>query len=460
MKPSSHPPAIGPRRREVLLALLVVGLAFPSGTGCRVVRTTASVPERTVRVFFPGGKQNQPAPANLQQSLMRVADNYTGEMSESVEEILGTPDSPFTPRGALEFKLATATAAISVATRDNPYAGLFDTASLVTLTRMSLEHHQSTATNAATWKPWIQRIQRVETNVWDLAAQVLSDEQQQNLRQSVDQYFTAKKESWDDFLLEPLRMASALPRTVQAQQGSGGLFELAAIDPFASLDPAVREVTETRLFAERAMYTLQRMPWLLRGQVELLLLDATAQPQVAKALEDSSRLSEGIDRISRAAEEVSRTAAALPAQISSEREALVKALETQEGKLTPMLNSATELSDSLNTTLVTFDALMKRFGVGEPDTNAPPPDPNAKPFDILDYAKTAEQVTAMAKELNVAINELNTTLDSPALDKLSQEATGDVRGLLNHAFLLAVSLVVLIFGCALAYRLVLRSSKR
>jgi hypothetical protein len=192
----------------------------------------------------------------------------------------------------------------------------------------------------------------------------------------------------------------------------------------------------------------------LRWQSELLLLEATAQPQMTQALKDATSLSESIDRASKAAETISQTAAGLPAQITDERKAIVEALDAQEGQITTMLQSGTEFSDSLGITITNLDALMKRFGVGEVNTNTAPRDPNAKPFDILDYAKTAEQVATMAKELNQTIDDLNSTLDSPALERLSSQATADLRGIFNHVFLLAGGLVLLVLVCALIYRMV------
>jgi len=76
----------------------------------------------------------------------------------------------------------------------------------------------------------------------------------------------------------------------------------------ASIDPAVREITRTRLFAERALFVMQRMPFLLRLQAELLAHQLIVQPEVQLALTNTTRLSESVDRISRAAESVSQTA--------------------------------------------------------------------------------------------------------------------------------------------------------
>jgi hypothetical protein len=392
---------------------------------------------------------------------MRVADDNISQTTHSVEALVGVPGSPFTARSALEFRLAMGTATITVATRENPYAGLLDLASLTSLLRMSLEYHSKQGTNGAILADWVRSCAEVESNAWALANQVLSDEQQAELRKSIQDFYAknlhhdAKNlDRRDTLMLQPLRLASALPRAVQMQQGSGGILDLSGIDPFAGLDPAVREVTETRLFAERAMYVLQRAPWMLRGQVELLLMDATHQPDVAETLTNLTSLTESVDRASKAAESISRTAEALPGKVSAEREALVAALKDQEEGLTTLMRAATALSDSLSGTVTNTDALMKRFGVGEPK---PPeehvePKTNTRPFNILEYAETAEKATALARQLDSVISNLNATLDSKVLNQLSDQATSDARRVLNHAFLLAASLTVLVLVCALVYR--------
>jgi hypothetical protein len=114
-------------------------------------------------------------------------------------------------------------------------------------------------------------------------------------------------------------------------------------------------------------------------------------------------------------------------------------------------------STSLNTTIITFDALMKRFGVGEPSST--PSDTDSPPFNILDYARTAERVTSMAQQLDALIKNVDGMLDSPALDQrmadisaLAARTRADAKAVLNHAFLLAGGLVVLAFACASVYR--------
>jgi len=233
----------------------------------------------------------------------------------------------------------------------------------------------------------------------------------------------------------------------------------------------VREVTQTRLLAERAMFTLQRMPFLLRWQTELLAYQLAGQPAVELALTNTTRLADSADRISRATESVSQTAARLPDRISAERKAILDALDQQEGKLKDLtaqvdraLESGAKMSTSLNTTIRSLDALMKRFGVGEPSTNASPAtsDTNSPPFNILDYGQVADRVAAMAKEINTLVVTVNQSV--PQIERLSHQTTADAQKVVDRGFRLGlVLIIVLLTGAVLAgllYRFLLEKLTR
>ena len=212
----------------------------------------------------------------------------------------------------------------------------------------------------------------------------------------------------------------------------------------------MREIANTRLFAERALYAAQQAPQLLRWEAELISMQLADQPGPRALIETSTSIASSLDR-------ASRTAETLPDRIVAEREAILQAFEEQEGRLSALtrdiqqaLQAGEQMSTALTATLSAFDALSKRFGVGEPRP-VKTPSPDARPFDVLDYAQTAREVAAMAAELHELLTQLNTTLDSPALeaqianlDAVSGRATEQVRGLLNHAFLLLAGLTLLV----------------
>ena len=106
------------------------------------------------------------------------------------------------------------------------------------------------------------------------------------------------------------------------------------------------------------------------------------------------------------------------------------------------------MSGSLNITLTNFDALMKRFGVGESKTNAGPPDTNATPFNILDYGKTAEQIGNMAKALNTLVGSVNKS--TPEIQHLGQQATANMTEVVDHGFRLGLVLIGVLLAGAVA----------
>jgi hypothetical protein len=148
-------------------------------------------------------------------------------------------------------------------------------------------------------------------------------------------------------------------------------------------------------------------------------------------------------------------------------------LEAQEGKLRALaaevrqaLAAGEGMSTALGQTLVTFDALMKRFGVGEPRPPATATSAGRRPFDIRDFAATAKEITTMAAQLDATLKDLSLALDSPSmvrrkqeLDQLADEVQHRARRTLNHAFMLAAGLVVLGFLCVLAYRWLARADR-
>ncbi len=412
----------------------------------------------------PVSKSGQPEPAALQTELQRYADEFMARTVAAIEEYARIAGTPEARSQALTWKVSVSSAAVSIASGPNPTANLLDFLSLATITRVALEEEWSKSAEGQAFQPWLETSRSLEKEAWRLADGIFSTDQQSELRDGIQNWWQSNIGTRATFFVRPQEFSSLIRQTGQQAASPGSVFALVGLDPTAGLDPAVREVTRTRLFAERAMFTAQRMPFLLRWQIELLTEQLLQGDEASTALTNMTRLTENADRLSRAAESLSQTAALLPDRFSTERKAILDAMEVQEGKLRELsgevgrtLASGEKMSTSLNTTLTTFDALMKRFGVGEPVSG--PPETNSPPFNILDYAKTAEQIAAMAQQLDALIKNANSTLDSPALDKriadlnkVSGQAKADAKSVLNHAFLLGVGLILMTFGCGVVYR--------
>lgn len=461
MNETNRPRPAGGDARGTRLASRVAGGLLLLGlsalfSACGLLRA----PQQVVTAVIPGSRAKGLEPLDLQLQVQRFADEFTALTGAGIDEYARRVGTEAARIEGLKWKLSAGSAAVSIASGAHPKANLLDLVALATLTRMTVEDRLAKSTNALAGQPWLETARFLETNVWTLAGTALEPPQLKELREAISGWFVRNPEARTAFFARPQELAAMVKASKQKGADLTSVFSLVSLDPTAGLDPAVREVTLTRLFAERAMFTAQRMPFLLRAQIELLTAQVAQQPEVQRALTDTARLSDSMDRISRATESVSQTAAQLPDRISAERKEILAALDQQEGKLRALaaevdrtLVAGEKMSASLNTTITTFDALMKRFGVGEPKTNAAS-GTNSRPFNILDYGQVASEVGAMSIHLNTLLTSANHSL--PQLTQVSQQAGADAERVVNRAFRLGLVLILVLLAgsvlAALAYR--------
>lgn len=444
---------LGRKSQHALLLLLAAGLA--SIPGCGLLHT----PEKVVTAVVPGSRSSQPDPLDMQLQLQRFTDDSLARSEHALDDYTQQVGTDSARTEVLRLKLIGGASLLTIASGPNPSANLLDLVCVTVLTRRTVEDYWIKTPNGPAFQRWLETSRVLETNVWTLASRFLAPAQLDELRKGIDDWYARTPEVKTAYFARPTEFGSML-RTSKEKEGNS-VFSLVNLDPTAGLDPAVREVTRSRLFAERAMFTMQRMPFLLRLQVELMGYELAAQPAVQLALTNTVRLSDSADRISRATETISQTAAQLPDRLSTERKEIMAALEQHEGKLQALmadvdrsLTSGERMSSSLTITVTNFNALMKRFGVGESSTNAAPPDTNSAPFNIVDYGKTAGQIGDMAKELNTLIGSVNQS--APEIQHLSQQASANMTEVVNHGFRLGLVLIGVLLAGAVAAGLVFR----
>ena len=468
--PAKLPPA--PRHRSLLTvycslllapcSLLLALLLLNLGTGgCRLVQTAVDAPGQTIRAVTPGKKEKHPVdPVAVQQTLARFADEFSAKMIVGVEKLRhGT--NAIDPAEVLRWKIALATESCSIASGPNAVANLLDMTVFVTVTRVALEEHWQPKVFGESARPMLESCRNAETEIWRYAGTVLQPQQQAELRQAIEVWHRQNPLPQNVVAARAVGFASQVAEASKADTTKpGSVFNLLMLDPLSGLDPATREIAQTRLFAERALYVTQKMPMLLRWQTELLSVNAVQLPAVQQLVTNSTQIAASVDRFAAVAEK-------LPGQLSTEREEILKALESQEKNLKPLitevsqtLTAGSQMSTSLNTTLTTFDALMRRFGVGETN-HAGPPNTNAEPFRIQDYGQTAVQLEATARQLTELLVTLDQSIGSTNLAKLTaqvgpavQQAQAGGKQIVDYAFWKGALLVVIGLVAALIYRFV------
>jgi hypothetical protein len=436
-------------------------------TGCRVVQGTLRMPGQVVQAVTPGSQSRTVDLAVLQRDLQRFADEYAERTTSALDSYARNVGTAEARRQALRWKVTVNSAVITIVTGPNPQVNLLDCLALATLTRMALEEITERTDHGPAFGPWLAVSHTLEAYAWDhLAARAFSGEQIQELRDVIQRWWELNPAGHLTFFARPLEARSLIYETGQPTSRPGSVFALVGLDPTAGLDPAVRELTSTRLLAERFMFMAQRMPSLLRWHLELLADDLLQEENIAQWLTKTAQLIDSAERISRAVEAVSVTVTELPDRITAERQAILEAIKVQEETLGELavvvsqtLAAGEGMSTSVNTTLTTFDALMERFGVGIPPAANPPAASSEESFRILDYAHTATQLEAAARQLTVLLETLDQTLDSTNLAELStqvgmavEQAQTGGREVVDYAFWRAILLVLAVLVAALIYR--------
>ncbi len=392
--------------------------------------------------------------AELQQQVMRFSDQVLERVGGALTGLQSAPGTTAETRLEVQrWKVKQASAAVQIASSQNAVVDAVDMVVLVTLSRGVIEDTWIPKYGEAA-RPVVEAYQTQEPIAWRLLDGVATPEQQTELRDALVRWRAANPNVESAAFVRLADIERRSKHTTDSSGQTSGLFGLLGLDPLAGLDPAVREVEQSRLLAERTVYYAQRMPGLISSQAELLAYQFAVAPETRDLLSATTRVSE-------ASRSIANTTSALPEWASREREAAIdqftQALQSQQEtmrallmELRQALEAGTQTSESLNTTVRAIDELMDRF---KPKGAAP--GVAKKPFDIDDYTRAAAEFATTARQLQ----ELVATLDQnvPGVTAAAQRVTEGGRDLVDYAFRRALALIAVmivgVFGAVLAYRL-------
>jgi energy-converting hydrogenase Eha subunit E len=382
--------------------------------------------------------------------MLRFADNFVTSTSGAIER-LQRDGKPIPREESLSIKITLATDVYGLASGSNALANLVSLTVLASGARWRVQDYWLPKVYGLSAEHMLKTLETRESEIWAIAQRVLSPSMQTELRQSINEWHkTSGSPEGELEAFASTRLVSDVTQHSEKQKNSlmpSSVFALLDIDPLSGLDPATRELTETRLFAERALFMGQRMPIVMQWQMELLSLRAMAAPEVREMITGTSQIGSAADRLSLTMEK-------LPSQISTEREKVLLALKTEKEGLTNLSRSFTQtlseggkMATSTQQALGTFDGVLTHIEKW-------PSDPNSPPFDIKEYATTALEINRMSQRLTETLKMLQTTLNpahTEALAKqvaeLSRETQTRGEALINFAFqkiLMLVGLIALI----------------
>jgi len=197
----------------------------------------------------------------LQQQNMRFADNYVMRLMTAARMAEHRAADPMQRYHLSGWLLAQAVTAYSAASADNAVMGALDLVSLATLSGEVVE-----VTGPSRFPQQADAMRTVhrelEAEAWKLAADFLTPTQQADLRRVLLDWRAQHMDVETAPFLRFREFVNVTPSTTAQSTTAvpSSLIGLVGLDPMAGLDPAVRQVEQSRLLAERATYYVQRVP--------------------------------------------------------------------------------------------------------------------------------------------------------------------------------------------------------
>jgi len=255
----------------------------------------------------------------LQARIMAFADTYMNVLSEEYARLSALGLTPQQRLLVHDRLLLSTSAAVAIASGPDVVQALLDMLTMVTLSRMVVE------------EPWVEKEAGIdmsttraiaadfEKRIWSIAADVATEEETRLVRAFIDDYRRRHPDQREASFVRfdegaALRGKTSLTEKVR----EGGLL--------SSLSGAGQSIDEARLTGERALFIVNRMPLLVRWQVENLLYQLALSPEYQKLSATPESLETSVDRLSASLE-------VIPGLVTSERKAVLAALDDKNGAL-------------------------------------------------------------------------------------------------------------------------------
>lgn len=450
-------------------AVGMLALAAGCISGCTLVKGTLQLPDLAIQALLPfARRQTPPDPVEVQSKVIRFADHYLEAVTRNMR-MLQREGKPISRRELTRRRIQYTNEVLAIATGSNAYANLLDMVVLVTLTRMRVTNYWSQQSQQYK-RTDLQAIMRVftesEAEVWRISASVLGSDQQAELRSALTDWLNKNPKLRFTPDMADLDFVTEIRnfRHTRSSSAPASVFSLLMIDPLSGLDPAAKELAETRLMAERALFLTRHLPELIRWETEYFTMNTMEVPEVSKLLADATRLSESADRVSQVTQK-------LPDLISSEREQLVTTLKAERSGLTTLasesklaLTAGKQMADAANATLKSLQGVLAQLA-------SRPSDPNAEPFRIADYTAAAAQISQTSERLAQLLGLFNQTIGpgnaetlAERLEFVTRHAETRGRDLVDYTYrkiLIGSALVgAMALGFALLYQMLSAGLRR
>jgi len=405
----------------------------------------------------------------LQSTLMGYADRFASLIAGGFDQYIATnPTSQARQfiQGDLVFSLSSM---YTIAAEPNPQVGLLDMVAVTTLGRIVYEENFRRKFGPST-QVLAARFRQLETDIWKIAAKVLADDQEKELRELI---LLWRKNNPEKVVYNYLRFSDFAAQrrnsTLAKKVGSGGLF--------GTVKQVTQQVEETRMLAERGIFLATRLPLLTGAFADVWMSKLILNPEAQKILADIHTFSEVSERFATVAEQLpdrmvkdvsklqEQMINEVMAKVAIEREAAInqfmdrlvgknnialEAIMAENQQITGMVTELRQTIEGTNTLLLTAGALAEKCDTGEPPAEAK----DEKPFDIKDYQATIAEVTSLVESTNRLVAAVGIEELLPQVVKAIDEAGGEGQELVDHGFRQGVLFMLIVIGAYVFGRLI------
>ena len=420
----------------------------------------------------------------LQSELMSYADRFASIITQSFEDYENLKPTPQARQFVLSDLVYSISSVYTIAAEPNPQVAMLDMAAVTTLGRIIYQDNIRRKYGKSI-EVMVAGFKQVEKDIYRVVAKVLTETQQDELRQLILIWRKNNPEKvvynylrFSDFALQ--RRTSTLVKMVQ----SGGFFK--------SIKEATQQVEETRMLAERGIFLGTRLPLLTGNFAELWVSQLLVSPETSKILADIHTFSTVSERLATVAEQmpdkvmkdISKlqnqfynqvmtdlyqwrdiTLDKVMAKVAIEREAFidqfmdrlwgdhksaVESLLKDEQRLTTLVEELRKTVEGSNNLLLTINTLTDKFNVG-----APSPEPkDSKPFDIKEYQDTIAEMTTLVESTNKLVGTVGLEKLLPELVKAIDQVSHEGEEIIDHSFRQGIFLILIAMGAYVAARLI------
>ena len=419
-------------------------------------RTTEST-DQFDEIFSPDSEKV--TERQLQTEIMVFADQFTMIFWQAMDEIHRSELEPEKKLMAEYNKLLYISSAMSIAAQPSPVASLLDMITFVRLGHQAVESYWIPEVYGPAGQPLLTAYQRLEDDVWQLATVVLSDSQQQTLREMIDNWRQEHPNQWyvSDIRLQDFSSARSRPVHPVSKDAQG------LID---SIRKTILKVDEALLVAERALYLGERMPRLITLQTELLIDQVTENPMINQLVVDFNKFQKTSDQLG-------QTIKNLPENITAERMAILAGFsEMLERERVAWIQQFTEKEKSLQDLLARVHSTLElgsknaqEYSVifQQIDSLVESNEEKGRSDAIKDITNLLNISQEVALELNLLLENLKRFTTAENIEDIAPHLSNIVRTLgekeeelIDRAFLLSAVLILLALAgtllVALSYR--------